>query len=72
MSVGMNTGVFDKDLLYRMSSSYLIRIYRRLEPYVKHVQKNNSFAYIEFQEIISDFEERKRIKPDPRGNIRYS
>lgn len=72
MSVGMNTDVFDKDLLYRMSASYLIRIYRRLLPYISFVQKGNPFAYIEFQEIILDFENRKRVRPDPRGEIIHS
>jgi hypothetical protein len=72
MAVGMNTGVFDKDLLYRMAASYLIGIYHRLRPYINHVQRTNPYTYIEFEEIVSRFEEKKRLRPDPRGSIRYS
>ncbi len=71
-SVGMNTGVFDKDLWYRMSASYLIRIYHRLRPYIKYIQKSQPSAYIEFEEIVHEFEERKRRRPDSRGQIKYS
>src|SRR5215208_4734108 len=38
-SVGMNAGVFDKDLWYRMSATFLIRIYRRFYAYIKKVQQ---------------------------------
>jgi hypothetical protein len=71
-SVGMNTGVFDKELWYRMSASYLINIYHRLHVYIKYIQKNHQYAYIEFEELILEFENRKRQKPDPRGIIKHS
>ena len=71
-AIGTNTGVFDKELWYRMSGSYLIRIYHRFRPYIKFAQKNNPYAFIEFEEIVLEFEERKRLKPDPRETIKYS
>ena len=73
MAVGMNTGVYDKHLLYRMAASYFIGIYHRLYPYIEYVQdRENQFAYIEFKELVTQFEEQKRKKPDPRGNIKLS
>ena len=72
IAIGVNTGVFDKDIWYRMSGSYMIRIYNRFRSYIKFTQKNNPFAYIEFEEIVIEFEKRKSIKPDPRGPIKYS
>ncbi len=71
-SVGMNTGVFDKDLWYRMSANFLIRLYNRLRAYIKHAQTYNSYAYVEFEGIVKDFEIRKATHPDGRGNIKYS
>lgn len=73
MSVGMQTGVFDKDLLYRMSASYLIRVYDRMRPYILHQQKHkNASAYTEFQELIAEFEKRKRGQPAQFGKVEHS
>jgi hypothetical protein len=71
-AVGMNAGVFDKDLWYRMSGSFLIRIYRRFYAYIKKAQQRQPSAYNEFLEIVIDFENRKKQKVDPSGNIRLS
>lgn len=72
-SVGMNTGVYDKDLWYRMSASFLIRLYNRLRTYIKYVQSHNPNAYIEFEGIVQEFEERKRkAYVEEKGNIKYS
>jgi hypothetical protein len=72
MSVGMNTGVYDKDLLFRMSGQYLINMYHRMRPYIEERRKENPIAFIEFHELIHDFEERKRKKPSMVGNIEHS
>lgn len=71
-SVGINTGVFDKELWRRVSGAFLIRIYRRFHAYIKHAQKRQPTIYIEFEEVAREFEERKRQKPDEKGKIRYS
>ena len=73
ISVGMNTGVFDKDLWYRMSGAFLIRVYNQARSYIKYSQKDHPTAYIEFEEIVKDFEERNRKKvASTKGNIKYS
>lgn len=69
LSVGMNSGVFDKDLLYRMSGSQLISIYHRLHTYIDRVQRSSPKAYIEYQDLVKSFEDRRRTKPDASGNI---
>jgi len=71
-SVGMNTGVFDKDLWYRMSASFLIRIYRRFYAYIKNIQQKQPSAYSEFQEIVIEFEKRKKQRLESSGNIQHS
>lgn len=72
MSVGLNTGIYDKDLLFRASGAYLIRLFHRLRPYVKYAQKSLPTAYVEFENLVRDFEERKRLKPPTEGNIIHS
>ncbi|UHD17959.1 DUF4760 domain-containing protein [Thiocapsa bogorovii] len=72
LSVGANTEVFDKDMIYRMSGSYLIRIYRRMSTYIESAQVKNQYAYVEFRELIHDFEEQRRLRPDPRGRINHA
>lgn len=69
LSVAMNTGVFDKDLLFRMSGSQLIGINKRFHSYIDKIQQTSPTAYIEFQELVNGFEERKRVRPESRGNI---
>ena len=69
MSVGMNSSVFDKDLLFRMSGTQLINIHKRLRAYIDRVQQTTPTAYIEYQELVKNFEERKRMKPETQGNI---
>jgi len=69
LSVGMNSGVFDKDLLYRMSGSQLISIYHRLHTYIDRAQKSSPKAYIEYQDLVKSFEDRRRTRPGASGNI---
>jgi hypothetical protein len=72
LSVGMNAGVFDKELLYRMSGSQLISIYQWLHTYIARAQKNIPTAYIEFQELVQHFEDKKRLRPSGVGSISNS
>lgn len=72
LSVGINTGIYDKDILFRASGTSMIRLFHRLRPYIKLSQKNQVTAYIEFENLIHDLEERKRKKPPVDGNIIHS
>jgi len=69
LSVGANTGVFDKDLIFRMSAKHLIGRYYKFKPYISHAQKNLGTAYIEFETLIKDFEDRIKVKPSDKGNL---
>lgn len=69
LAVGINVKVYDKDVLHRASGSYLIRTFHRLLPYVKSVQKKQPAAYVELEQLIADFAERKRHKPEPIGEL---
>lgn len=74
LAVGANSGVFDKDLIYRMSASYIIRIYDRFQPYITFVQNEGSFSrskYSEFSDLAHDFRNRKNTGSSPvKGNIK--
>lgn len=63
ISVGINTGIYDKDIIFRMSAGSMISLYHRLELYIKHRQrKYNPKSYIDFEELIREFETRKGIR----------
>ncbi len=66
--VGLNTGVFDKDLVYRMSANYFIRMFDKFKPYISHAQKNLPTAYVEYQTLVHEFE-RRRQQPSSVGNL---
>ena len=73
MSVGVNTNVYDFNILNRMSGSYLLRMYHRLLPYIKDRQKHNPTAYIEFETICKKIDDLKKINyKSNKGNIEYS
>ena len=54
LSVGVNTNVFDFNILNRMAGSYLIFLYTRFSPYIEIIRKDASRqkSYIEFERLI--------------------
>lgn len=72
LAVGVNTGVFDRELLFRTSASFISKIYHRLRPHIKKVQSGLPTAYIEFEQLAVGFEDRRRIKPPRSGDIVHS
>ena len=72
LAVGINTGVFDRELLFRTSAYFLTTIYHRLHPHIKKAQTSLPTAYIEFEQLAVEFDDRRRIKPPKSGNIVHS
>jgi hypothetical protein len=73
MAVGVNTGVYDRDVVYRMSSGSMIGLRHRLHHYIEHRRKmlNQPKLFVEHERLASDFE--KVYRPIPRGGeIEYS
>lgn len=52
LSVGANLGVFDVETINRMNGSYLVRQYRRFQPYIEHARKRTPLAYEEFESLV--------------------
>lgn len=75
LSVGINTGVYDKDILYRMSASYFISIFKRMRPFIDYMRKEFSQnAYTELEQIAKEFEGSKKgvIIRKSKGEIKFS
>ncbi len=73
IAVGVNTGIYDEEIVFRMSSTSMIGIFKRLEPYIRYRQRNyNEASYIEFNHLVKEFEGRKLINPSNKGNINFS
>lgn len=55
LCVGINTGIFDFDILDRMAGSYLISIYTRFCPYIekKHMDASKASSYVEFEKVVN-------------------
>ncbi len=53
LSIGVHSGVYDLDLLNRMSGFHLCSMYDRLKPYIKRVQGKLPTAYIEFERLVT-------------------
>lgn len=75
LMVGIHTGVYDKDILYRMSASYITNLFDRVKPYID-VARNDftQYAYKEFEEIALEFQSRKQgeITVFHKGDIKHS
>ncbi|HEX8396377.1 MAG TPA: DUF4760 domain-containing protein [Pyrinomonadaceae bacterium] len=74
LAVGINTGVYDKDILYRMSGSYLTELFTIVEPYVELKRKIHPNAYSEFESLAKEFGEKQRsgYLIASTGNIKHS
>lgn len=72
LAAGVNSGVFDFDMIYIMSGSYFAGIYERSAPFIKHRRtlKNNPAAYIEFEHMVDLIHERKRNSRDRRADLK--
>jgi hypothetical protein len=72
LSVGVNTGVYDFDILNRMTGGYLIKRYHQLLPYITKAQKNSPTFFIEFETLCKRIDEdrKSRFKTN-NGNIKF-
>ena len=77
LSVGLNTNVYDFEIFFRMSGSYFLDIFKKLNPYILSAQKNRPTSYIEFEAICKRIEQAKekhnyKMTISKNGKIRYS
>lgn len=70
LSVGVNTKIFDLDILDRMAGSYLMVMYTRFAPYIAKVRTDASRvnSYQEFENVVDCIKKKRRILNE-RGNI---
>lgn len=64
LSVGINTGVFDFDILHRMAGSYLEYIYGRFKKYIDETRENKKHvsSYIEFEAVVNRISQLRKNK----------
>ena len=56
ISVGTNIGVYDKKVLFSMSSSYIVDIYIKVNPYIIFLRKRLDTMEKPAQQLYSEFE----------------
>lgn len=63
LCVGINTHIFDINILDRMAGSYLIVMYERFNPYIEKIRMDSSRvnSYREFERVVNKIK-RKRKK----------
>jgi hypothetical protein len=73
MVVGVNTGVYDRDVVYRMSAGSMIALKYRLHNYIEHRRKvlTQPKLFIEFERLANEFETIYSPKPSG-GEIKRS
>ena len=73
LAVGVNSGVFDFDILSRMSGQYLINMFDRYSFYIRDRRKKlgNPRLYEEFEALVAKLRQH-RNKLTTKGNIKYS
>ena len=73
LSTGINTEVYDYNIIKRMSGSYLIKRYKQLFPYIDDAQQKSPTVYIEFETLCKKFEfDKRQIHISTNGNIEFS
>lgn len=63
LCLGVNRGVYDKEILFDACGAYLLYIYKMMQSYIELNQIENPKLYTEFQHVAHDFSERKRVRP---------
>ena len=73
LSVGVNTGIYDLEILFRMSEFYFISMFEKLSPYIydRRQKRSNNTLYCEFEIMVSDIK-RIREKRNSQGNIHHA
>jgi len=73
LSIGVNIGVYDIQVVNRYSGDYFINLYNKLQPYIDHLRYRDSKTsyFIEF-ENMKDTIIGMRKKSSEKGNIQYS
>lgn len=75
LAVGINTKVYDLQILERMSGKYFISMFRKLQPYINERRRIQSMPslYCEFEIMVEDIKKIKgEIKKNLEGKINYS
>ena len=70
LSVGVNTGVYDFDILNRMAGSYLVYMFNRFSPYIEQIRTDASRqkSYTEFELLVQKIKN-ENSPVSTRGNI---
>jgi len=72
LAAGVNTDVFDFDMIYIMSGSYFSGIFDRCIPYIKdrRIKKGNEATYIEFEHMVQRIKDGKRTRRSRAADLK--
>lgn len=73
ISAGVNTQIYDADILYRMCATSIINSFNRFKSYIElRRQQESPEMYIELEAVAIRFADRRRKKPGSLGDIIHS
>jgi hypothetical protein len=72
LAVGVNSQVYDIDLVNRMSGTFLLATIDKVKPYINHarIKRNSETLYEEFEKMCREIAV-KRTKVKTEGDIKY-
>lgn len=73
-STGVNLGIYDVTVTYRLSGTSLINTYNQLKPYITAMRKerNEPILYKEFELLTIKLQQINYQPPDVGGELKYS
>jgi uncharacterized membrane protein YhiD involved in acid resistance len=74
LAVGINTKVYDLQILERMSGAYFMRMFHNLQPYINETRRirGRPNVYCEFESMVEDIKEiRGEIRKNHKGNLKF-
>jgi Domain of unknown function (DUF4760) len=74
VAVGVNVGVYDRDVVFRMSAGSMIRIRHQLHHYIEHRRRvlSQPKLFNEYEKLTRDFEAIYQPQPSNQGDIKHS
>lgn len=73
VSVGLNSGVYDTDLFFRMFGNTLEEIFDQYDLYMAfRREKHGKFIYNEFENLVFEYRKKQGLVVNNKGNIKHS
>lgn len=64
LAIGTETGIYDLDLVNRMSGAFFVGMYAKFKPYIESARTSNPNNYCEFESLRDSIQAKRKLATD--------